>query len=81
MAHGQAAQVDGAKILAWRLENGWTLRDLAINCEACGQAVSNSQLSKIERGVNHPRPALLRALASVFGVKVEDLTVSMDVAA
>jgi transcriptional regulator with XRE-family HTH domain len=81
MAHGQAAQIDGSKILTWRLEKGWTQGDVAINCAAYGQTVSDSQLSRIERGVHHPRPALLRALASVFGVDVKDLTVTLDNAA
>lgn len=80
MAHGQAAQIDGSKILAWRLEKGWTQGDVAANCAAYGQPVSDSQLSRIERGVHHPRPALLSVLAKVLDIEVKDL-VTWDEAA
>lgn len=73
MPHGQAAQIHGKKILLWRLENGLTLRDLAARCAEAGEPANFSNLSRIERGLNHPRPRLLRVLAKVLDIEVKDL--------
>ncbi|MFD9706179.1 helix-turn-helix domain-containing protein [Lentzea sp. NPDC059081] len=54
-----------------RIAKGLTLRALADACEKAGQRVSDSQLSKIERGKYSPRPAALKALVDVLGLDLE----------
>lgn len=49
-----------------RLLRGLTLRDLSAECAERGVPVDNSQLSKIERGLSEPRPALRAVLAEYF---------------
>ena len=56
------------KVKQARLRSGLTLRDLAEVCRAAGVSVSDSQLSKIERGVCEPRPALRKVLAAVLNL-------------
>lgn len=52
-----------------REELGLTLRDLAAECRRQGAPISNSQLSKIERGVTEtPRPAVRAALRRILGI-------------
>lgn len=48
--------------LRWRA--GLSLVDLATRCTELGAPIKYPQLSKIERGVHKPRPALLTALAT-----------------
>jgi hypothetical protein len=50
-----------------------TLRDLARACADRGAPVSWSQLSKIERGLSAPRPALRAVLADLLGLDIDDL--------
>lgn len=49
-----------------------TLLDLAEKCAADGARVSESTLSRIERGVQVPRPKLRSVLARVLELDVED---------
>lgn len=79
MAHGQPLfPLKDGEVRKQRNLGGMTLRDLAKRCTEAGEPISNSQLSKIERGLNRPRPALLYTLASVFGVEVKQLVETSD---
>ncbi|GLY81886.1 helix-turn-helix domain-containing protein [Actinoallomurus iriomotensis] len=51
-----------------RIELGLTLRDLAAACSRAGGPISDSQLSKVERGLYTPRPAARRAIKTVLGL-------------
>lgn len=55
-----------------RLEQGLTLVRLAQRCAAAGVKVSPSEISRIERRIHIPRPALRRVLADLLGLKVTD---------
>jgi transcriptional regulator with XRE-family HTH domain len=55
-----------------RLAKGLTLRDLAAQCAADGAPVHFTQLGRIERGLNSPRPQLRSVLAKVLDLDVED---------
>jgi len=57
-------------MLKHRLERGLTLRALAEQCVNAGAPVSSSQLSKIERGLSAPSPAVRAALARVLDLDV-----------
>lgn len=50
-----------------------SLRALAERCEQEGAPISNSQLSKIERGLYAPRPKLRAVLALVLDMNIQDL--------
>lgn len=56
-----------------RLEQGLTMEQLAEQCTAAGTRVSASEISRIERGIHIPRPALRKRLAELLGVTVADL--------
>lgn len=58
---------------AARLRQGLTQEELAAACRAKGVRASDSQLSKIERGLWSPRPKLRAALAEILGIDVLDL--------
>lgn len=74
MPHGRITlPVSGDRIRDHREKAGLTLRDLAKRCAKAGKSVSDSQLSKIERELARPRPQLLKTLADVFDVDVEQL--------
>jgi transcriptional regulator with XRE-family HTH domain len=82
MAHGRPSTVcDGEKLRELREEGGMSLRALAAQCKAAGHPVSDSQLSKIERGLCRPRPALMRTLADVLRVDIKELKQQQDQAA
>ncbi|MFM9563286.1 MULTISPECIES: helix-turn-helix domain-containing protein [Streptomyces] len=51
-----------------RLRAGLTLEDLAEKCAAVGAPVGRSNLSRIERGIQIPRPRLRSVLASLLDV-------------
>lgn len=57
-----------------RLRRGWTQLALAGKCEELGVKVSDSQLSKIERGICEPYPPLRAALAELL-----DLDINLNV--
>lgn len=74
--------VNGAVIYDTRLRNGMTQRDLSRRCaELGGPAISESQLSKIERGHHRMRPKYLPALAKALGLRVDDLLIEEEAAA
>lgn len=82
MAHGRpSTEFDGDNLRKLREQGGMSLRALAARCRAAGNPVSDSQLSKIERGICRPRPALMRTLSEVLEVKVEALIKQSQVAA
>ncbi|WP_374213687.1 helix-turn-helix transcriptional regulator [Streptomyces sp. G1] len=55
-----------------RLRRGMTLRELAEICAADGAPVGQSTLSRIERGIQVPRPRLRSVLARVLQLDVND---------
>ena len=55
-----------------RLEQGLTLKQLAERCRFRGVSVSTAQLSRIERSLHIPRPALRKALAELLDVPIRD---------
>ncbi|MFE9923304.1 multiprotein-bridging factor 1 family protein [Streptomyces sp. NPDC005774] len=55
-----------------RLRRGMTLQELAEKCAADGAPVSESALSRIERGRQTPRPRLRSVLARVLDLDVDD---------
>lgn len=55
-----------------RLDRGWTLRDLAEQCERKGiPRPSDSNLSVIERGIHAPRPALRAVLCELLDLPID----------
>lgn len=56
------------KLRALRAEKDWTVREAA---EKIGTTVDN--LSRIERGIRHPRARTLRKFAETYGVPLESL--------
>lgn len=57
-----------------RLDKGLTQRQLAAVITASGVKVTDSHLSKIERGMVSPGPQLRRAIADALGIdKLKDL--------
>lgn len=67
-------QLAGAQNLrSKRLEQGLTMKQLAERCKAAGTPVSASEISRIERHIHSPRPALRKLLAEILGVSVTDL--------
>lgn len=54
-----------------RLRRGMTLQDLAEKCAAEGASVSRSTLSRIERGIQVPRPKLRSMLAQVLDLDID----------
>lgn len=55
-----------------RLKRGMTLADLAGECAAEGASVTDSTLSRIERGLQTPRPRLRGVLARLLELDVAD---------
>lgn len=49
------------------------MKQLAARCKAAGTPVSASEISRIERHIHSPRPALRKLLAEILGVAVTDL--------
>jgi len=56
---------------AARLWRGWTQDDLADRCTEEGAPVSDSQISKIERGVCQPGPKLRATLAKLLDLDID----------
>lgn len=55
-----------------RLSRGWTLRDLADECERKGiPKPSDSNLSVIERGETTPRPRLRAVLCDLLDLPID----------
>jgi transcriptional regulator with XRE-family HTH domain len=55
-----------------RLQRGMTLWDLAEKCTKEGAPVRHSTLSRIERGIQMPRPKLRLVLARILELDVND---------
>lgn len=49
------------------------MQRLAEQCRAAGISVSASEISRIERHIHTPRPALRKKLAELLGLAVIDL--------
>lgn len=60
------------RVRSSRLAKGMTLRDLAAKCADNGASVHWTQLGRIERGLNSPRPQLRSVLAKVLDLDIED---------
>lgn len=56
-----------------RLDKGLTMEQLAERCTAAGVPVSGSEISRIERRIHIPRPALRKKLAELLDLPVEEL--------
>lgn len=68
----------GSDLRVKRLEQGLTMKQLSERCKAAGTPVSTSELSRIERHIHAPRPALRKQLAELLGVSVTDLDLPTD---
>lgn len=55
-----------------RLDQGLTGKALAQRCRKLGVSVSASEISRIERRIHTPRPALRRTLAEVLDLTIMD---------
>lgn len=56
-----------------RMDHGWSLADLAHECEVRGRPLSHSQLSKLERAVHRPHPGNAKLLADIYETTVRRL--------
>lgn len=65
-------QTGTSPIKAQRLKRGWTLRDLVAECKTAGVRADVGQLSRYERGLATPRPAVRAVLARLLGLDVAD---------
>lgn len=65
----ESAEVD---LRGKRLELGLTLKQLAERCRSGGVSVSASEISRIERAMHVPRPALRKTLAELLDVSIAD---------
>jgi transcriptional regulator with XRE-family HTH domain len=55
-----------------RLGRSWTLPELAALCVAAGAPTDDGNLSRIERGLQVPRPKLRGVLADLLGLELTD---------
>ena len=65
-------QTNTSKIREQRLQRGWTLPELANRCAKAGAPTDDGNLSRIERGLQAPRPQLRSVLARLLELSVED---------
>lgn len=70
--HRLPSEHRAVNLRAKRLEHGLTMQQLAERCTAAGASVSASEISRIERSIHIPRPALRKKLAELLGLTVED---------
>lgn len=63
-------QTSSSTIKTQRLRRGWTLRQLAAECATRGMEVDFGQLSRIERRMSTPHPALRAVLADLLELDV-----------
>lgn len=61
-----------SKVRDSRLRLGLTLPELAEQCTEHGAKTDDGNLSRIERGLQVPRPKLLSVLAQLLDLNVED---------
>ncbi|UJW32423.1 helix-turn-helix domain-containing protein [Saccharothrix sp. AJ9571] len=75
--HGKSTyEFDGPGLRERRTSGGMSLRALAVKCQQAGTPISDSQISKHERGLSQPRPKVLKGYAEVFAVEIRDLLAS-----
>ena len=55
-----------------RLRRGWSLPELARRCTEAGVPIDDGNLSRIERGIQIPRPRLRAVLAELLGLDIND---------
>lgn len=67
-----AESADDRSVRVRRLRRGWTMKELARQCKTAGVKVSASEISRIERNLHTPRPALRKVLAHVLDLAVTD---------
>lgn len=65
--------INGARLRELREAAELSQADLAAKCSRAGRPVNQSQISRLEAGRHQPYMPLLRTLAKVLGVAVEDL--------
>lgn len=65
-------KVAASPVKQGRLKRGMTLQDLAGECAAEGAPVTDSTLSRIERGLQTPRPRLREVLARLLDMDIAD---------
>lgn len=61
-----------------RVRRGWTQRDVSRRCGELGHNVSDSNLSKYERGEFCPSPPTLATIAKALELEVDDLITLRD---
>lgn len=66
------AQTTTSKVRDSRLRLGLTLPELAEKCTAAGAKTDDGNLSRIERGIQVPRPQLRSVLARLLDLDIED---------
>ena len=65
--------ISGDRLRDLRIEAGHSQNDLAQMCADAGFPVTQSQISRLEAGRHQPYVPLLKALAKVLEVDVNDL--------
>lgn len=65
--------IDGARLRELRERADLSQADLAAKCSRAGRPVTQSQISRLEAGLHQPYMPLLRTLAKVLAVEVDEL--------
>jgi transcriptional regulator with XRE-family HTH domain len=68
----------GSEAMLARVRRGWTQRDVSRRCSELGREVSDSNLSKYERGEFCPSPPTLAVIAKALEIPVDDLITPRD---
>lgn len=69
MTHGRpSTPYDGAALRQRRESGRWTLRQFAAICKELGHSVSDSELSKIERGLVVPHLSTRKKIDTVLAL-------------
>ena len=58
-----------------RIRQGKTLRDVVNLLAAKGESIDTGNLSRIERGIQHPSPKLAESIVNVFGGAINEMHV------
>ncbi|MCB0105481.1 MAG: helix-turn-helix transcriptional regulator [Caldilineaceae bacterium] len=72
------AETTGRRIARLRIEKNWTLDELAAHLAKTGIDISNTSLSRIERGEQTAGSDKIAGLARVFGVSADYLLLLTD---
>lgn len=67
--------INGDRLRELREQAELSQADLASQCTAAGRPVTQSHISRLETGLHRPYMPLLRTLAKVLKVKVDDLLI------